>query len=491
MLNIFELTLSLNFFKRIPVFFSISKESFDERFTKFKKVNDVYVSLDPGWTHKIRDNYEVFFKGYCDDSDIETIISDAINNPCTTHHGSYCLILIVNNEVIVSHSYTRPFYLWVYNINTDKYKITNLPYEQYSTQYPFIVWENENYLYTKLAKKSENQTYVHSHQILKISDTDASFFEYNPYTIDEIDNKISLQECVDYIHEILKDKATQFGSLIESKQVKMYLSGGLDTMLVYSYIKEHVKQDNFEFGEHFERDEFVDKNLAYLNNTFTHYQSIYLHYWNTPTVFATGGGGEEFLFKEFYATALWSAWKGIDFIKLLQSKKDNFYRKYYYQRPGAQKVFNALLLQQDKIREMFPTYHSLCQYIIKLKLNEFQHWHLSNTLTWTPLNDVRITKLILRLHDDDILNHFMYNTIEFGLFNKTDPTLKSYISNFKNFNDHENLIRFKPYKIYFAKQIVENKNKKELYNTVYRKLNVKEHTNAGIDDNENMYNSKW
>lgn len=474
------------------MFFSISKTNFDERFTDFKKVNDVYISLDPGWSHITRDDYEVFIKGYSDDCDLDTVVADTITTPIPSHHGNYGIILLKDNKITVSHSYTRPFYLWIYNNNTEQFKITNLPYEEYSTQYPFIVWENDNYLHYKIETKSPAQTYVMANTIVQITGNQTQFLEYDAYSIPEFDKKLSIDECIGNIYTILSDKVGQFKSTIKDKQLKVYLSGGLDTMLVYSFIKELVKHNDYEFGEYIERNTFIDKNLNYLDNTFTHYQTIFIHHWNTPTIFATGGGGEEFLCKEFYATALWSAWKGIDFIQLIQSKTQNFYRKYYYQRPALQKYFGILLQQHEKIKSMFPTYQDLCEHIIKLKLNENQHWHLANTLTWTPLNDVRIVRQILRLNDDDLLDHFLYNTIEFTLLDINDSSLKTYISKFKNFNEHKNFLKFMPYRRYLAKEIITNNNNRStMYDTIYRKLNIKEHIDAGVNDNDDLYYSKW
>ena len=41
-----------------------------------------------------------------------------------------------------------------------------------------------------------------------------------------------------------------------------------------------------------------------------------------------------------------------------------------------------------------------------MNLHDHQHWHLENTLTFTPFKDIEITKLILQLAPEDLIKHF-------------------------------------------------------------------------------------
>lgn len=453
------------------MFFSISKESFDERFTYFKKINDIYVSLDLGWEHKQYSGYDIFIKGYSDDCGLDAVIADTIKNPIPQHHGNYGIILIKNSQIIISHSYTRPFPIWAYNGKNSK--ITNLPYEQYSVYKPFIVWENTNNIIHKFAVKSPEQTYIPSNTIIISGlNKNLELVKYNLYDIDDFDIPISLDNCIDSIGEILRDKKTQFLELKRNKQLKVYISGGLDTMSVYSLIADYIDQSNFEFGENIDDNEFLEKNLNYLNLNFSHYQRIYIHHWNTPTILTSGVGGDEFFFKESYCIALWAAWKDINFINLVKAQPQDFYRRPYFLRPTTLKIFDDTWNNRQEIKKLFPSYKDLCQHLVTLKTNEFQHWHLCNTITWSPLQDVRILKLILRLNDDDLIQQMLYANIDFSLINKSDKKLKQYISKFKNLNDHENLLKFKPYKTWFVNHI-KTMDKTDLHQNMYRKLKIK------------------
>jgi hypothetical protein len=76
-------------------------------------------------------------------------------------------------------------------------------------------------------------------------------------------------------------------------------------------------------------------------------------------------------------------------------------------------------------------------------INDWQHWHLGNTLTWTPLRDLEIFKLLLRLPTDLATAQIMNSDISQQLIEKNSPGLTALISDQKNTgNVMNNLCRF-------------------------------------------------
>jgi hypothetical protein len=65
-------------------------------------------------------------------------------------------------------------------------------------------------------------------------------------------------------------------------------------------------------------------------------------------------------------------------------------------------------------------------------LNDCQHWHLGNTLTFTPLRDLALFKLLLRLPFADAVAQIMHSEISLALIERNDPELLKYISPIKN-----------------------------------------------------------
>ena len=71
---------------------------------------------------------------------------------------------------------------------------------------------------------------------------------------------------------------------------------------------------------------------------------------------------------------------------------------------------------------------SLCNNAV----NDWQHWHIGNTLTWTPLRDLDIYKMFLRLEPKDAVGQVMDSFISMGLIERNCPGLSNTISDQKN-----------------------------------------------------------
>ena len=78
--------------------------------------------------------------------------------------------------------------------------------------------------------------------------------------------------------------------------------------------------------------------------------------------------------------------------------------------------------------------------ICNILVNDWQHWHLGNTLTWTPLRDLRITKTILRMPTESIMGQILNGSVSKKLIERNVPGLTRIISHQKNsFNYYSNL----------------------------------------------------
>lgn len=78
-----------------------------------------------------------------------------------------------------------------------------------------------------------------------------------------------------------------------------------------------------------------------------------------------------------------------------------------------------------------------------MAVNDYQHWHLGNTLTWTPLRDLEIYKMFLRLDVDSAISQIMDSTISLQLIELNCPGLSKVISDQKNAGNYmKNLADF-------------------------------------------------
>jgi len=72
-------------------------------------------------------------------------------------------------------------------------------------------------------------------------------------------------------------------------------------------------------------------------------------------------------------------------------------------------------------------------------INDHQHWHLGHTITWTPLMNIEIVKILLQCTLEDLLPQFLDAEISKILIARYDTSLLQAISQYKNYNSGENL----------------------------------------------------
>ena len=65
-------------------------------------------------------------------------------------------------------------------------------------------------------------------------------------------------------------------------------------------------------------------------------------------------------------------------------------------------------------------------------VNDWQHWHLGNTLHWTPLRDLEILKIIMRLPKENSTNQIVNSEFSTALIERNMPGGSKLISNQKN-----------------------------------------------------------
>jgi hypothetical protein len=74
------------------------------------------------------------------------------------------------------------------------------------------------------------------------------------------------------------------------------------------------------------------------------------------------------------------------------------------------------------------TIRACCEY----NINDWQHWHLGNTLTWTPFRDIELFKLIARLEPTALIGQVMNSTVQLELIRRNNPAILQYLSLQKN-----------------------------------------------------------
>jgi hypothetical protein len=83
--------------------------------------------------------------------------------------------------------------------------------------------------------------------------------------------------------------------------------------------------------------------------------------------------------------------------------------------------------------------------ILNILINDHQHWHLGNTLTWTPFKDIEIAKILLQCPIEDLLPQFLDARLTKDLIIDYNPDIIDYLSKYKNHNNKENLYMLSEY----------------------------------------------
>ena len=399
------------------MFFSISTEKFDNRFVNHKKIKDYYVSVDDGWYTDIYNDVTILYKGYCDEKLLSDAVKEFFYHRVPVYNGNFCAIVVDSQQLHVLHDLTRSFPLVVYENKI----ITNFPDNEFDFSIQ-RVWSDS---LVSISKRNIDINYINN--------------------IPEVDytQKNSLAACVSDIALLLAEKSKQLGNF--ESPIKVFLSGGVDTMMVYSVVKKCVwlNENGHELvvNENFDLTEFTAKNYQKINHTFWGYRQI--HHWKQKSIFATGACGDEIFMRGPSTAALWCAWHDYNLIEILDDL-DYSYHKKYFTKEKNKTVFNDAWKNRSEIQKL--SYQELCEKIVNNIFNDHQHWHIENTLTWTPLKDIRILQNILKLPTYDLLQQILHGSLDRAIISQFDPELNNYICTHKNYNQYHNLLNYPDYK---------------------------------------------
>lgn len=371
------------------MFFSVCHDPDLDFPNREKLSNGLWLNLDQGWTKETSNSTTLYLKGYSDSGTME------FDHPT---QGNYVIIKDDGNSIKLSHDINRGTPL---NISNDPLIITNLPDDSLEK-----IWAD---CAIELTKN------------LEIKKT------YSEINVDIY--KTSRLDAIDRIDQILTQRFTQF--IANNKRpIKIFLSGGLDTMLVYSYLKKATNDYELCAYEHLDFSQFY---LRKREKLFQYWGYKQIHLWKDPCVLITGACGDEFMLRSPSHLMLFLMHWNIDLNDIIDQSDHHYqYLSGYAEKYKKQKKDTHWI-------EISKDYQKVCEKVISMNLNDNQHWHLENTLTFTPLKDIEITKILMGLPQEDLISQLKNGDITRELIKRNDPDLLKYLSTQKNKNNQENL----------------------------------------------------
>lgn len=387
------------------MFFSIVKEQ-PSNFTDVIQVGNLYIGTDSGWHKETIDNKTFIFKGYADSANLKDLLRDINNSDTPTFTGNFCVLVYSHESGNIS-------------IKSDRYRA-------------FPIFYDQSREVTNL-KKLDHAIWTDS--VITISqDLDVTETKFD--VIGEIDTSpLTFDQALNIVDQILRQKTQQFLSH-NTLPIRVFLSGGIDSLLVYSYLQQYTDNYDLVNCEHFDFDRFWMLNSGHIKKHWAYAGQI--HHWTDPCVLTSGAPGDEFMLRSPTTANLLLLSHNTSILELLeQPSRQQCLHYSYFKLPKHVELFkNQTPMAVENSKDL---YWNLCNILV----NDFQHWHIGNTLTWTPLRDLEIFKTILRLPIGDQKNQILDSKFSKELIERNSSGLTKLLSDQKNANSPmSNLVDF-------------------------------------------------
>ena len=379
--------------KGSKLFFNLSAQP-KTNFSNFYQLGNLHLSTDAGWQEIQVGSYQVVYKGYADIASLEELLDQIVVQHEPFLLGNFCAIVrdVVKDTVRIQTDRYRSFPIYFKN----QHSVNNL---------------------TNLEHTAWTDSLLEIDMIGNISNT-----------------LLSEDEVIDQINLILDTKTKSFLAH-NHLPIRAHLSGGVDSLLVYSYLQKFDRTHELVNYAHIDYDNFWLKNSGTLQK-FWGYKQI--HHWRNPCILTSGAPGDEFMLRSPTTCDRYTKSHELNILDLLKLPEwKNCLHYTYFNKPVHQEIF------KNQIVECYSMSEQLVRDLCNTVVNDWQHWHIGNTLTWTPLRDLEIFKLMLQLPLDSALKQILNSDISRRLIEQNCPGLTSVISTQKNSgNDMENLCDF-------------------------------------------------
>jgi hypothetical protein len=175
-------------------------------------------------------------------------------------------------------------------------------------------------------------------------------------------------------------------------------------------------------------DSSLSPNFENIRNYWGYWQ---LYYNNQTHIQVTGFSGDESMSRSpMYVYWLLQS-RGYNLMDLIDSAPAESYMKYYYNRYNDK--FNNSTYQKLTKKAAY----NLC---FKQSSNDFQMWHLDDALTFTPMRNLNLLDVMLRLDDDALIRQAVNAEINKAVISRLSPKLLDNLDTHKNVTQREQRI---------------------------------------------------
>jgi len=368
------------------MFFHISKHP-QENYPCQWQLGSFVISTDNGWKQLTVGPVKILYKGYADSGTLESLIGQVMFQSIPYLTGNFCALVIVHDTLTIQTDRYRGFPIYI-----DDTGINNL------VAVGRTAWTDS----------------------LITVNADLSVIENKFDLIGKIDTStLSFVDAVDQIHDRLTDKTQQFLNH-NTLPLKVFLSGGVDTMLLYSYLQAAGAEFELLDYDLLEHDYFWRANSHLITQHWAYYQQI--HHWRESCVIVSGTPGDEFMLRNPVSGDFYLRHFGTSVNEIIMPH--HLHHDYIKLERNQIKLTN----QPAPLSTIQDLHYHLCN----IMLNDWQHWHLGNTLHWTPLRDLDILKIVMRLPISDAMEQIVNSNFSQTLIERNLPGASRFLSDQKN-----------------------------------------------------------
>lgn len=375
------------------MFFSITHHA-DDRFPFHHDLGPFVIGTDAGWSVRTTQHHTLLYKGYLDHHCIDQRLDQIRQEQRPGHTGNFCVMVYDHHSQQI-------------DIKTDRWR-------------SFPMYYDQNRELTNLVPLSKT---VWCDGVVTI---DADLW-CKELTVEFDFSTKSSASTLDDIDVLLADKIQAFVKH-NRLPIKIMLSGGVDTTLLYSYMLRFGIDHEVIWESHRDHDYFF---LANHHDLIQYWGYIAMPHYRNPCVIVSGAPGDEFTLRSPSTCNQWLLANGSSIPAQLDLHPDCLHAAYFAKYQS---------LYADQQRNFQPP-DDIVQHICDINLNDWQHWHLGHTLTWTPLRDLELLKLFLALPSDLIKGQIMNSDVSMALIERNHPGLSDIVSDQKNVGNYMRNLR--------------------------------------------------
>ena len=371
------------------MFFELTYTVKDNFPCQYNLPNGLVLNTDDGWeTHHINDHH-IVFKGYANNYTSSDLVKLLIDQDTPGIKGNFCAVITHNNTTKIIHDTDRSFPLW-----TGKDSISNLqPLDEQ-------IWAD--CVLTVGKDFSVNKQW------------------YQPYQKNT--QSLTDDQILDQVHQTILETYEQFLTH-NTKPLKIFLSGGLDTITSWAYLDYFTKNYEIVDYEYMKYTDFYKRNSTLVRQHWGYQQ---IHLWDHDCVLVTGGNGDENFLRGPYTLAMALKTHDVEFKDILEPCD---YHYQYLLKKDISSTVNAWYNNTDDVED----------WILNRNINDHQHWHIDQTITFTPFKDISILASILTASKQLLIAQAKHGEINRQLITKLDGNKIDKISTQKNFNPMEHV----------------------------------------------------